>query len=278
MSSILTNNSAMAALQTLQSINKSLDSTQNRISSGLQISSGKDNAAYFSISETMKGDSSMYKSIDETLTLTMNSVATARLGAETVQDVAQLFAERVAFAQGGTDEVRADVQAELDELVARITTTIAQSTFNGTSLVTGSATVTVVTGISRSAAGSVTTTTITFLEQDLGAIRSTLAAIDLTTASTPALMEAALQTAESQLDAAIASATALGIAEKSIETQKEFLGALTDRLDAGVGSMVDADMEAEAARLQSLQVQQQLATQSLSIANQAPQNILSLFR
>ena len=278
MSSILTNTSAMTALQTLQSINKSLDSTQGRISSGLKIESGKDNAAYFSISETMKGDSSMYKSIDETLTLTMNSVATARLGAETVQDVAQLFAERVAFAQGGTDEVRADVQAELDELVARITTTIAQSTFNGTSLVTGSATVTVVTGISRSAAGSVTTTTITFLEQDLGAIRSTLAAIDLTTASTPALMEAALQTAESQLDAAIASATALGIAEKSIETQKEFLGALTDRLDAGVGSMVDADMEAEAARLQSLQVQQQLATQSLSIANQAPQNILSLFR
>lgn len=278
MSSILTNTSAMTALQTLQMINKNLDSTQGRISSGLKIESGKDNAAYFSISETMKGDSSMYKSIDETLTLTMNSVATARLGAETVKEVAQEFAERVAFAQGGTAEVRADVQAELDELVARITTTIAQSTFNGTSLVTGSATVTVVTGISRSAAGSVTTTTITFLEQDLGAIQSTLGAIDLTTTSTTALMEAALQTAESQLDAAIASATALGIAEKSIETQKEFLGALTDRLDAGVGSMVDADMEAEAARLQSLQVQQQLATQSLSIANQAPQNILSLFR
>lgn len=278
MSSILTNTSAMTALQTLQSINKSLDSTQGRISSGLKIESGKDNAAYFSISETMKGDSSMYKSIDETLTLTMNSVSTARLGAETVQDVAQEFAERVAFAQGGTAEVRADVQAELDELVARISTTISQSTFNGTSLVSGTATVTVVTGISRSAVGSVTTTSITFQQQDLGAIESALAAIDLTTTSTTALMEAALQTAEAQLDSAISAATALGIAEKSIETQKEFLGALTDRLDAGVGSMVDADMESEAARLQSLQVQQQLATQSLSIANQAPQNILSLFR
>ena len=278
MSSILTNTSAMTALQTLQSINKNLDSTQGRISSGLKIESGKDNAAYFSISETMKGDSSMYKSIDETLTLTMNSVSTARLGAETVQDVAQEFAERVAFAQGGTAEVRADVQAELDELVARISTTISQSTFNGTSLVSGTATVTVVTGISRSAVGSVTTTSITFQQQDLGAIESALAAIDLTTTSTTALMEAALQTAEAQLDAAISSAPALGIAEKSIETQKEFLGALTDRLDAGVGSMVDADMESEAARLQSLQVQQQLATQSLSIANQAPQNILSLFR
>lgn len=278
MSSILTNNSAMTALQTLQTINKGLDQTQGRISSGLKITSGKDNAAYFSISETMTGDSGMYKAIDESLTLMVNSVSTARLGSETIKDVAQEFAERVAFAQGGTAEVRADVQAELDELVARIQTTISQSTFNGANLVSGSATVTVVTGISRGSAGSVTTTTITFQQQDLGAILSTLSAVDLTASSTTALMETDLQTAEGALDAAIAAATALGIAEKSIETQKEFLGALTDKLDSGVGSMVDANMEEEAARLQSLQVQQQLATQSLSIANQAPQNILSLFR
>ena len=278
MSSILTNTSAMNALQTLNNINKQLDETQSRISSGLKISSGKDNAAYYSISETMSSDSSMYKAIDEALTLQMNSVSTARLGAETVQDLATELAERVAFAQGGTAETRADVQAELDSLIASISTTISQSSFNGDSLVDGSGTVTVVTGISRSSTGSISTTTITFNEQDLGAIMSTLASIDLTAASTTALMEVALQTAESALNAAIASATALGIAETAIETQKEFLGTLTDNLDSGVGSMVDADMEEEAARLQSLQVQQQLATQSLSIANSNPQNILSLFQ
>jgi flagellin len=278
MSSILTNQSAMTALATLRMINSQLSDTQETISSGLKIKSGKDNAAYFSISQTMSGDSGMYKAIDENLTLTMNAVSTGRLGAETVVDLAREFVERVAFAQGGTAEVRADVQLELDELAARIQTTIDQSTFNGKSLVGGTATVTVVTGISRSSAGSVTTTTITFNEQDLGAIQSALAAIDLTTTSTTALMQAALQAAESQLDTVIGAATKLGIAERSIETQKEFLSALTDRIDAGVGSMVDADMEEEAARLQSLQVQQQLATQSLSIANQAPQNILSLFR
>lgn len=278
MSSILTNQSAMNALATLRMVNTRLNETQENISSGLKIKSGKDNAAYFAISKTMQGDSGMYKAIDENLTLTMNAVSTGRLGAETIVDLAKEFVERVAFAQGGTDEVRADVQLELDELVARIQTTIDQSTFNGKSLVGGTATVTVVTGISRASAGSVTTTTITFNEQDLGAIYSALAAIDLTTASTSALMETALQNAEAELGAAIESATKLGIAERSIETQKEFLGALTARIDAGVGSMVDADMESEAARLQSLQVQQQLATQSLSIANQAPQNILSLFR
>ncbi|MGI3170976.1 flagellin [Pseudooceanicola sp. C21-150M6] len=283
MSSILTNNSAMTALSTLRNINTNLASTQNKISTGLSISSGKDNAAYFSISKTMSGDSGMYKAIDENLTLQQNAVSTARLGSETLVELANEFVERVAFAQGGTDEVRADVQAELDELVARMKTTISQSTFNGTDYVSSTASagtdVTVVTGISRTASG-VTTTSMTFKTQSLGMIADALDALDLTaSASADAAGQAAvLQAAEKQLSNAIASATSLGIAEKSIETQKEFLTSLSDRLDSGVGAMVDADMEEEAARLQALQVQQQLATQSLSIANSSPQNILSLFR
>jgi flagellin len=278
MSSILTNHSAMTALSTLRNINSDLSDTQSRISTGLSIASGKDNAAYFSISKTMSGDSGMYKAIDENLTLQQNAVSTARLGAETMVDLAQEFSERVAFAQGGTAEVRADVQAELDELAARMSTTIAQATFNGTDYVNANTTVTVVTGISRSSSGSISTTTMSFLQQDLGTIQATLAAIDLTTATSAGSQAAALQSAEAQLAAAVSAATSLGIAEKSIETQKEFLGELTDRLDSGIGSMIAANMEEEAARLQALQVQQQLATQSLSIANSAPQNILSLFR
>jgi len=278
MSSILTNHSAMTALSTLRNINTNLSDTQSRISTGLQIASGKDNAAYFSISKTMSGDSGMFKAIDENLTLQKNAVSTARLGAETLVDLAKDFAERVAFAQGGTQEVRDDVQAELDELAARMQTTIDQSTFNGTDYVNAATTVTVVTGISRSAAGSINTTTMSFMQQNLGAIQTALDAVSITSAGTAVLQEAALQTAETQLAAAIASATALGIAERSIETQKEFLGELSDRLDSGIGSMIDANMEEEAARLQALQVQQQLATQSLSIANSSPQNILSLFR
>ena len=60
MSSILTNHSAMVALSTLNMVNKNLTDTQKRVSSGLQIMSGKDNAAYYAISETMKGDSGMF--------------------------------------------------------------------------------------------------------------------------------------------------------------------------------------------------------------------------
>jgi flagellin len=266
----------MTALQTLRNVNKSLEATSTRVSTGLAISSGKDNAAYFAISETMKGDSSMYKAINEGLTSTKNSVSTARLGAETVQELANQFVERVAFAQGSGVDL-AEVQNELDGLVDQIDAAIEQSTFNGENLVEGTATETVVSGISRSG-GTFAATTLTFDQVDLRAIHTALDAVDLTTSTTTTALQADLVAAEAQLGNAITAATSMGVAEKTIEGQQDFLNALTDTLDKGVSAMVDADMEEEAARMQALQVQQQLATQSLSIANSQPQSLLSLFR
>ncbi len=206
MSSILTNHSAMVALSTLNDVNRGLTETQNRVSSGLAIRSGKENAAYFAISETMSGDSGMFKAINEGLTSTKNSVATARLGAETVSGLAEQFAERVAFAQGSGINL-ADVQSELDGLVAQIGAAIDQSTFNGEDLVSAAAAVTVVTGISRSS-GSFATTTISFNSVDLSAIQTNLAAIDLTTSTNIATD---LATAETELANAITAATSLGV-------------------------------------------------------------------
>ena len=102
-----------------------------------------------------------------------------------------------------------------------------------------------------------------------------LGGIDVTT---DAGADAALGTIETLIDNAIDASAAFGSVEGRIGTQNDFIGKLTDALKTGIGSMVDADMEAASARLQALQVQQQLGTQALSIANQAPQNILSLFR
>jgi flagellin len=151
-------------------------------------------------------------------------------------------------------------------------------------LVSGAAaTVPVVSGVSR--AGSFSATTLSFSSVDLGAIQTALGNIDLTNLDTlstntaiPDTLTEALTMAEAQLGNAIAAATSLGVSEKTIEGQQTFLSSLSDTLSSGISSMVDADMESEAARLQALQVQQQLATQSLSMANQAPQNIMSLFR
>ncbi len=280
MSSINTNVSAMNALSIMRNVNSDLSQTQERISTGSKVNSAKDNAAYFAISETMKGDSGMYKSIDEGLTMTKNVVSTARLGAETFADLAGQVSERVAFAQGVGVNL-ADVQSEVDALTERMSTVIEQSTFNGVSMVDNTDTQTVVTGVSRNGTGF-DTTSIDIDGQDLSAILATFTSIDLVAAgsatATTANLEAMLTTAEGAVADSITAATNLGISEKSIDTQQGFLKDLTDRLDKGVGSLVDADMEKEAARLQALQVQQQLATQSLSIANQAPQNIMALFR
>jgi flagellin len=70
----------------------------------------------------------------------------------------------------------------------------------------------------------------------------------------------------------------LGTGSKKLSIHKDFIGKLSDELTKGIGNLVDADLAKESAKLQSLQTKQQLGIQALSIANQAPQAILSLFR
>jgi len=307
LTSLITNTGAMNALNSLRSVNKGLETTQNRISTGLKVNSAKDNAAYYQISETMKGDSSAYASINEGLTLTKNSVATARLGAENFQELASQFEERVAFAQGAKGGY-GEIEKELEELVKQMTATVEQATFNGDDMVNAAAvavpitasavngadgTVTeatastttrnIVTGVSRGS-GSFDVTTMEVSTVDLSAMLADFMglATDFQTNAEAGTGEdflaGALVSAETALAKATDAATSLGLAEASIEGQQEFLTNLADNIDSGVGSMIDADMEKEAAKLQALQVQQQLATQALSIANSAPQSVLSLFQ
>jgi flagellin len=82
---------------------------------------------------------------------------------------------------------------------------------------------------------------------------------------------------ETLINNSVDAAAEFGSAQGRIETQSSFISNLTDALTSGIGAMVDADMEEASAKLQALQVQQQLGVQSLSIANQSPQTILSLF-
>ncbi|MEP3685631.1 MAG: flagellin [Sulfitobacter dubius] len=348
MSSINTNTSAMNALATLRNVNSNLNQTQDRISTGLKVSSAKDNASYFAISEGMKGDSGMTKAVNEGLTLTKNSIATARVGADSFKDLAAQFAEKVLTAKNNSTGL-SEIETDLKALVASMETTITQSTFAGDDLVNAAGTAkqyndgtndvdvvvkmtaagelqyedpaaagtavtptiettetrSVTTGITRTG-GSIGTTSLNVQTVDLYDMMSKFKAIaenfetnasaafayteaggdanafdeglDTVTAGGEYFLNGALKEADALASSAIDASTSLGIAEKSIETQQEFLTKLSDNLDTGVGAMVDANMEEEAARLQALQVQQQLASQSLSIANQAPQNILSLFR
>jgi len=274
MSSILTNNSAMVALQTLQSVNSNLAKTQDMISTGKAVATAKDNSAIFAISKVMESDVSGFKAVSDALSLGESTVAVASAGAEQITNILNDIKEKVVAATGENVD-NAKIQNDVDELVNQVTSIIGASQFNGANLLnTAGGNITVLSSLDRAADGSVTATNITVASVDFEAGLD-LSDIDV---STSAAADTSLAAIETHIQTAVDGAAALGASARRIGDQNEFVSKVTDAMKSGIGALVDADMEEASARLQALQVQQQLATQSLSIANQAPQAILSLFR
>ncbi len=505
MSSILTNNSAMVALQTLKSINSNMQQTQAEISTGKSVGSAKDNAAVWAISKVMESDVKGFKGISESLSLGESTVAVARQATETVTDLLTEIKGKIVAAQEENVD-REKIQTDIVALRDQINSVVNAAQFNGLNMVKGTEDVNVLSSLDRAGDGTVTARNITVARQDMSTEQGTfgtgaslaangtasdatvastansavvtldntwaagdvanitVAGVDLsytlgtgetqndagtalagqinalgleglsasddgagnvtinstrafedvaistgeTTAgdgdvlittlngtsgltdtsgeiaeraenitfstsaavndgdsykvtvgsasfdyiagkgetmedvarglkiaidaggnpditttvvqdsdtgqwslkvdnngadaafslsgnaggkasgglfglasidvTTNAGADSALANVETLIDNAIDASAAFGSAQGRIEIQNNFIGKLTDSLTAGIGTLVDADMEATSARLQALQVQQQLGTQALSIANQSPQNILSLFR
>ncbi len=432
MSSILTNNGAMVALQTLKSINTNLGKTQDMISTGKAVSSAKDNAAIWAISKVMESDFNGFKAIRSSLALGQSTVSVARQASERVTDLLTQMKEKIVASQEENVD-RAKIQTDIAALRDQIAGITSASQFNGLNLLSnrstqaGTGTVNILASLDRSSS-AVNASEIAVRKQDLGttasaingatwtigtavasgtlnatqtatvnaatptaagqvfglsifgtdadnssfnqatfrtgaaatpaniaeatairyisrdgdtaadvakglanafkifaaqnnmsdnvlsidasgnglSIRSNvttatdtisvgifnpqagagssatigggLEALNSINVSTAAGASAALTSIEFMIDTAITSAASFGSAQGRISTQADFVSQMSDALRAGIGTLVDADMEEASARLQALQVQQQLGIQSLSIANQAPQSILSLFR
>jgi flagellin len=281
MSSILTNNSAMVALQTLKSINGDLSKTQSMISTGKEIASAKDNSAIWAISKVMESDVAGFKAISDSLSLGESTVAVASAGAEQIVETLKEM-KQLAVAGQSENVDFTKIQADMDEKAAQIASVVAASQFNGANLLAtdvdgnGGTALNVLSSLDRVGTAAPTPTLITVdsvdFEANVDLVGNLTAITDTATAAT------ALGELETFLTTAIDGAAALGASAKRIDSQNSFVGKLSDALKSGIGTMVDADMEEASARLQALQVQQQLGVQSLSIANQAPQTILSLFR
>ena len=437
MSSILTNNGAMVALQTLKSINKNLAMTQSEISTGKSVASAKDNSAVWAISKVMESDVKGFKAVSDGLALGNSTVAVAANAAETITDLLNDVKGRIVAAQEENVD-RASIQQDITALTEQIGSVVAAAQFNGLNLIDGSSTenVQILSSLNRDSSGGVTAGQIDVVRQNLstttpvtaqsfgtgvstqplandavqvgasntgfaaaatdpvssttvtgggnvvvsfGAVSAgnsyqltldglsintadgssavgrrdvqfvasaedgqadvinglanqlsaffgaatnsadgyavavdiaagtltfstgatagdvdvgavfqnggvpgstassgglgALANIDVTTDAT-----SALTAIDALIGQSISAAASFGTVQNRIETQAEFVSNLTDSFKSGIGSLVDADMEEVSARLQALQTQQQLGVQSLSIANQAPQSILSLFR
>lgn len=425
MSSILTNNSAMVALQTLKSINANLAGTQNEISTGKSIASAKDNSAVWAISKVMSSDVKGFEAISDSLSLGESTVAVAQNGAETVTDLLTEIKGKIVNAQEDNVD-RAKIQTDIEALRNQISSVVGAAQFNGQNLLSGGGNMSILSSLDRQADGSVETSTIDVAIQDLGTTEQVIAGdaaynagsgtagaasatlnttqtqnlaiagveagvafsigltavdgagttfpeapnytttadvagasnivyvakegdtaetvasalksawddyvaensldtnildftatatgltatsgitdaddtiavrVDTLTSATDANVagggladlsgidvstaenaETALEDIEGLIQTSIDAAAVFGSSRGRIETQSDFVSKLSDSLKSGIGALVDADMEAASARLQALQTQQQLAVQALSIANQSPQTILSLFR
>ncbi|SEL26513.1 flagellin [Roseovarius nanhaiticus] len=291
MSSILTNNSAMVALQTLKSVNSNLAKTQDMISTGKEIGKAKDNSAIWAISKVMESDVSGFKAVSKSLSLGESTVAVASAGAEQIVNLLNEMKEKVVAATGENVD-NGKLEADVDALKEQIGQVIRGSQFNGANLLDASAQdLTVLSSIDRNGASlNASNITVTSANLETALLGGATATGDQDTAiaaanilgdinvSDAAAAETSIAALEVHLQSAVQKAADLGASSKRISDQSDFVGKVTDALKSGIGALVDADMEETSARLQALQVQQQLATQSLSIANQAPQAILSLFR
>lgn len=280
MSSILTNNGAIVALQTLKSINSGLNKAQSEISTGKSINSAQDNSAIWAISKVMETDQSAFKTMQSSLNVAEATVSTAVAGAD---QVTNLLTEMKNLAvNAGTDGFEFDkVQTDIAAKMAQITSIVSGTQMNGVNLLStngvgGGATFTVLASLDRTV-GTATTTANTIVVNSVD-FEANIVGGTLTAITDRASAETAVGQLETLLEVAINGGAALGSSAKRIADQSNFVGKLADSLTKGIGSLVDADMEEASARLQALQTQQQLGIQALSIANQAPSAILSLFR
>jgi flagellin len=229
----------------------------------------------------MSSDVESFKQISDSLNLGASTVGVARAASEQIVKTLQEVKTLVVTAQGENVD-RAKIQTDIDAKTALIQGFVDAAQFNGLNLIDGTSTtdVEVLSSLNRDSTGAVTSASITVGRVDLatttGGGLEDLAALDVETSNTTA--SDALDDIELLLQTAIDAASAFGSSQASIKSQADFVTTLTDSLKSGVGSLTDSDIEAASAKLQALQVQQQLGVQALSIANQQPQALLSLFR
>jgi flagellin len=303
----MTNVSAMTALQSLNSTIKRLDQTQMRISTGFRVGSAEDNAAYWSIATTMRSDNGALSTVKDALGLGAATIDVAYTGVNAaIEATKEIKNKLVAARQPGVD--RDKIQSEITELQRQLRSIGDTSVFSGENWISVDSsaagynpTPSIVSSFSRTA-GTITIGTITIditktelydvadksgildLEDTTtnGGVTYSVDTLDISTLTNSVNDLADLEQMIGWVDTAIGNmttaASSLGAVKQRVNLQQDFVKALMDAVSRGIGTLVDADMNEESTKLQALQVQQQLGVQSLSIANQNNQSILSLFR
>jgi flagellin len=294
--SVHTNSNALFALASLNKTNRELMDVQNRISTGFKVGNAKDNGAVYNVAQHLRSEHSAYDAVASSLNRASSIADVALAAGEQISDIfMQMRQKAVAASDTSASAVsRAAYNQEFLSLRDQVNQVIASAVFDGGNLLDGQGAAVVPT----------LTNVYTFLGNTDGSLTLDLPISDMrlltttTAPANPAVPFAATQirleatsSINTVLDAAdvreriAASLTfvnselaRLGSAAKRIDSHNIFVTKLQDSIKGGIGNLVDADLGLESSRLQAAQVKQQLGTQSLSIANQSPQALLSLFR
>ena len=274
--SVNTNASALVALQNLNSTNAQLNQVQTRINTGQKVSSAKDNGAIWAIAQNQRADIAAYGSVTDSLNRVSSTIDVAVSAGETISDLlTQLKAKALAASDASLDTTgRSALNEDFKALRDQIKKTIDNASFNGANLLKTAATA--IYGLANTDGSSKLTVQPAIL--GLGASGSAItfaATASFNSAATASALIATVSTSLTNVNAAVAK---LGTASKAFALQLSFVSKLSDAITAGVGNLVDADVAKESANLTALQTKQQLGIQALSIANQSPQSLLSLFK
>ena len=271
--SVNTNVGALVALQNLNATNGELAKTQNRISTGLKVGSAKDNGATWAIAQNQRATSLSLNAVKDSLARGSSTIDVALAAGESVSDLLTQMKEKALAASESTLDAtsRKALNEDFAALRDQIAKAVANAEFNGANLLDGS---TAQMGALANASGS---SALTVMGEDLSLSGSVVTVGSTDTIGTASTAAAMIATVQASLDNVSASLSRLGTSSKAYSMHQSFVSKLQDTIDAGVGNLVDADLAKESAKFQALQTKQQLGVQALSIANQAPQSILSLF-
>jgi flagellin len=272
--SVNTNSGALIALQNLNSTSSQLQQAQNIVSTGLAISSAKDNGAIWSIAQGERATVGALDSVKSSLQNGQSVIDVANSAGTTVSNLlSQMEQKALAATDTSLDTASRDaLNSDFVSLRNQITSTVDNASFNGVNLLNGS--VTTITSLANAQGTSVLTTAA----QDLtlgGSIVTVASTATISTTTAAGTVLSAVEASLSNVDNALAS---LGTSSNALDTHLNFVSNLQDTLTTGIGNLVNADLAKESATLQALQTKQQLGIEALSIANSSSSALLSLFR
>lgn len=306
MTSILTNDAAMSALQTLRGINSNLQDTQSRVSSGYKVAKAADNAAYWSIATTMRSDNGALSAVSDALGLGAAKVDTAYAAMDNAITVVQQIKDKLVAATESSVS-KADIQEEVTQLQQQLESIAQSASFSGQNWMyaANGASASVVSSFVRNNNGTVSVNSTSYAfdtssqgnvlfgaasngaidtnsgilgsKQTISGTPYSVFSLDITNMTSGDIGKA-MNLVQGALNAMNSTASQLGSLTTRIDLQTSFVSTLHDTIDSGVGKLVDANMEEESSKLSALQTQQQLAIQSLQIANSSAQNVLALFK